>query len=234
MFTFRKKIAWDAASAINHINMIQRHAFDTHSAMKQRKCESRDPSDNRNKSRLLCHNRKVLLNVNPYSEPCSWIHLTEKYQRKLFGRYGLVSASGPYICFNIRGKLNFIDDFIVEEKYSLQQLLRSSQSNLGSIETTNNREQQIANKLLKLEQWKVEMRNKIAKKEADALAAKVHKKRLIEEVRRHFGFKVDPREERFKEMLEQREREERKKQKEAKRKSKEEKIVEKLSLNSHR
>lgn len=40
----------------------------------------------------------------------------------------------------------------------------------------------------------------------------------MEEVRRHFGFKIDSRDERFKELLEQKEKEERKKAKEAKKK----------------
>jgi RNase H-fold protein (predicted Holliday junction resolvase) len=46
------------------------------------------------------------------------------------------------------------------------------------------------------------------------------KDRLVEEVRRHFGFKIDSRDDRFKELLEQKEKEERKKVKEAKKKVK--------------
>jgi hypothetical protein len=38
---------------------------------------------------------------------------------------------------------------------------------------------------------------------------------MVEEVRRHFGFKLDTRDERFKEMLEQKEKEYKKKQKKA-------------------
>lgn len=45
---------------------------------------------------------------------------------------------------------------------------------------------------------------------------------------RHFGFKVDSRDERFKEMLEMKEREDKKRQKEAKRKLKEAKVMEKM------
>jgi len=47
-------------------------------------------------------------------------------------------------------------------------------------------------------------------------------------VRRHFGFKIDPRDERFKELLEQKEKEERKKAKEAKKKARQERITTKL------
>ena len=51
---------------------------------------------------------------------------------------------------------------------------------------------------------------------------------MVEEVRRHFGFKIDPRDERFKELLEQKEKEERKKAKEAKKKARQERITAKL------
>jgi hypothetical protein len=51
-------------------------------------------------------------------------------------------------------------------------------------------------------------------------------------VRIHFGFKLDTREERFKEMLEQKEKEEKKKQKEAKRHVKEAKMIERLTTKN--
>lgn len=62
----------------------------------------------------------------------------------------------------------------------------------------------------------------------DARVAKERKDRLIEEVRRHFGFKIDPRDERFKEMLELKEKAQKKALKEIKRAEKESKIMEKL------
>jgi hypothetical protein len=54
------------------------------------------------------------------------------------------------------------------------------------------------------------------------------KDRLVEEVRRHFGFKIDPRDDRFKELLEQKEKEERKKAKEAKKKARQELVMARL------
>jgi ABC-type microcin C transport system permease subunit YejB len=95
-----------------------------------------------------------------------------------------------------------------------------------------NREDDIAKKMAKLDQWVTELHAKKSKKEAEAKAAKDRKDRLVEEVRRHFGFKLDARDERFKEMLEQKEREDRKKQKEAKRQVKEAKMIEKLSART--
>lgn len=51
---------------------------------------------------------------------------------------------------------------------------------------------------------------------------------MIEEVRRHFGYTVDPRDEKFKEMLEKKEKEQKKLMKEQRRKEKEEKMVDKM------
>jgi len=69
-----------------------------------------------------------------------------------------------------------------------------------------------------------ELNARIAKKEAEMEAAKLRKERIVEEIRKHFGFKISPHDERFKTMLEQKEKEERKKKKEAKKKAKEEKL----------
>lgn len=54
------------------------------------------------------------------------------------------------------------------------------------------------------------------------------KERLVEEVRRHFGFKLDPRDERFQEMLAKREKEQKKAEKQARRDAKEKTIIAKL------
>lgn len=62
----------------------------------------------------------------------------------------------------------------------------------------------------------------------DARIAKERKDRLIEEVRRHFGYTVDPRDERFKLLLEQREKQQKKVIKEQRRKEKEAKFLAKL------
>jgi Growth arrest and DNA-damage-inducible proteins-interacting protein 1 len=62
----------------------------------------------------------------------------------------------------------------------------------------------------------------------EAKIAKERKDRLIEEVRRHFGYTIDPRDERFKEMLELKEKEQRKALKESKRQAKETKLMSKL------
>lgn len=50
----------------------------------------------------------------------------------------------------------------------------------------------------------------------------------MEEVRRHFGFTLDPRDERFQEMLAKREKEQKKQEKLAKREAKDKNMIAKL------
>lgn len=81
------------------------------------------------------------------------------------------------------------------------------------------RENSILEKLKKMDQWTADLNARIKKKEVEMERARIRKERLVEEVRRHFGFNISPHDSRFKEMLEQKEKEEKKKKKEAKKKA---------------
>jgi hypothetical protein len=91
------------------------------------------------------------------------------------------------------------------------------------------REALIAANIKKLDQWKSDLVNKRSKKEDEAKAAKERKDRLIEEVRRHFGYTIHPKDDRFKELLEKKEKEQRKALKEAKKQQKESKLLTKMA-----
>ncbi|XP_058832252.1 large ribosomal subunit protein mL64 [Topomyia yanbarensis] len=185
----------------------------------------------RNKSRLLPQHRNMLHGQLPYEESQSWIHDTVKYKRMMLGRYGIESSKvDPRIVFPTKLEAHEKAEYErVAFPYSLQEMMtanrKAKEEQVARIRT---READIAKKMEKLDQWTADLNARIAKKEADALAAKQRKDRLVEEVRRHFGFKVDPKDERFQEMLAQKEKEDRKKVKEAKRKEKEVKMLEKL------
>uniref|UniRef100_A0A182JH78 Large ribosomal subunit protein mL64 n=1 Tax=Anopheles atroparvus TaxID=41427 RepID=A0A182JH78_ANOAO len=185
----------------------------------------------RNKSRLLPQHRNMLNDTLPYAQSQSWIHETVKYKRMMLGRYGIDGARvDPRICFPTKKEAYEKAEYDrVAFPFSLKQMMEANETarkeKKAAVEA---REVEIARKLEKLDQWTSDLNARMEKKEAEARAAKERKDRLVEEVRRHFGFKVDPRDERFQEMLAQKEREDRKKVKEAKRKEKEEKMMEKL------
>ncbi|XP_035792508.1 growth arrest and DNA damage-inducible proteins-interacting protein 1-like [Anopheles albimanus] len=185
----------------------------------------------RNKSRLLPQHRNMLHDVLPYEQSQSWIHETVKYRRMMLGRYGIEgSRTDPRICFPTKKEAYERAEYEkVAFPFTLRQMMDANEAAQKARKAaTEAREVEIARKLEKLDQWTSDLNAKIEKKEREARAAKERKDRLVEEVRRHFGFKVDPRDERFQEMLAQKEREDRKKVKEAKRKEKEEKMMEKL------
>lgn len=54
----------------------------------------------------------------------------------------------------------------------------------------------------------------------------------MEEVRRHFGFKLDPRDERFQEMLAKREKEQKKQEKQARKEARENKMIAQIQQKS--
>uniref|UniRef100_A0A182KFN3 Large ribosomal subunit protein mL64 n=1 Tax=Anopheles christyi TaxID=43041 RepID=A0A182KFN3_9DIPT len=185
----------------------------------------------RNKSRLLPQHRNMLHGVLPYEESQSWIHETVKYKRMMLGRYGIDGSKvDPRVCFPTKKEAYEKAEYErVAFPFTLKQMMDANESESKAQEAQiQAREAEVARKLEKLDQWTTDLNARIAKKEAEARAAKERKDRLVEEVRRHFGFKVDPRDERFQEMLAQKEREDRKKVKEAKRKEKEEKLMDKL------
>lgn len=188
----------------------------------------------RDKSGLRPQHKNVLFETTPYNEAHSWIHLTEKYQRSMYGKFGASSNINPQICFGLKSDSSKTRKLqSITQPDTIQQMLEKVQvAKSAKLDAITEREEAIAKKLDKLEQWKADLNAKIAKREADASAAIQRKERLIEEVRRHFGFKVDTRDERFTEMLEQKEREDKRKQKEAKRKIKEEKMMAKLVKQS--
>ena len=55
---------------------------------------------------------------------------------------------------------------------------------------------------------------------------------MVEEVRRHFGYAVDPKDDKFKAMLEQKEKEEQKAEKSAKKAAKQEKILKRIQARA--
>lgn len=87
------------------------------------------------------------------------------------------------------------------------------------------REAELAGKIAKMDQWTADLNARVAKKEAELEAARLRKEHLVEEVRKHFGFKISLTDERFKMLLAQKEKEDKKKKKEAKKKAKMEKLM---------
>ncbi|KAJ8727206.1 hypothetical protein PYW08_015603 [Mythimna loreyi] len=184
----------------------------------------------RNISRLTPDHRNIVNGRRPYEEPKHIAHLTVKYNRKMYGKYGVASGVNPSICFpskkDIEERLEYES---VAYPFTIKQMIEMAEKRRKEQEQKiQQRDREVAAKFAKLEQWKKDLLDKVAKKAAEASAAKEKKERLVEEVRRHFGFKLDPRDERFQEMLAKREKEQKKLEKQARKEAKEKVMIAKL------
>lgn len=184
----------------------------------------------RNKSGLLPPHRRMLNKQKPYDEPQSWIHTTVRYQRSLYGRYGAASGVDPQLSFPTAADRDEQLEYesVAHPKTLKQMIEENKQRIIDEKETVAAREKDVETKLAKLNQWKSEFHAKIAKREADARAALEKKARLVEGIRRQFGFKMDSRDPRFKELLDKKEQEDKKLAKMAKKKQTEDKKLAKL------
>ncbi|XP_015595953.1 growth arrest and DNA damage-inducible proteins-interacting protein 1 [Cephus cinctus] len=189
----------------------------------------------RNKSRLQSGHRNMLFDKPPSHDITDWYHDRLKYKRRLLGRYGLENIDTTAgVAWPTPNELYVLKEYErVAYPETIQETWKTiAEKHKKEAEAIKLREQDIAKKLSKLKDWTAELKNKLAKKEADALMAKERKERLIEEVRRHFGFKIDPRDVRFKEMLEKKEKEDKKKQKDIKKKERAAKYMAKLMADN--
>ncbi|OWR44849.1 hypothetical protein KGM_211908 [Danaus plexippus plexippus] len=184
----------------------------------------------RNVSRLSSAHYNIINDRKPYEEPKSLAHLTVKYNRKIYGKYGIASGVNPNICWPTKQEIANKKEFeSVAFPYTIKEMMETAAENRRQENLKiEQREKDIAVKFAKLDQWKRELNLKIAKKAAEVQAAKQKKERLVEEVRRHFGFTLDPRDERFQEMLAKREKEQKKQEKLAKREAKDKNMIAKL------
>ncbi|XP_072378691.1 large ribosomal subunit protein mL64-like [Diabrotica undecimpunctata] len=185
----------------------------------------------RNKSRLREQDRSILMNKNPYPEPCASHHGSLKYIRRTYGRYGEASGVNPSLCWPVKEELDSSKEYErLKHPYTIPEMIaEAAKLRKEKEERTAMRQEEIVKRMQKLEGWKQDLFNRIAKKEAEARSVKERKERLVEEVKRHFGYSVDPKDERFKEMLEKKEKEQRKALKEERRKQKEAKLMDKIS-----
>ncbi|KAA0189174.1 hypothetical protein HAZT_HAZT008613 [Hyalella azteca] len=97
-----------------------------------------------------------------------------------------------------------------------------------AIKFTVERQKALRENMKSLEKWKKAVRDKIRDNEEAARIAREKQARLIEEVRLMYGARIDPHDEKFQEILAQKEEEEKKTQKALKKQQKQQKLVEQM------
>lgn len=151
------------------------HVFLTTVIDEELKLREEEIEKKRNKSRLRESDRRFLHEENPYPEPAFWHHGTLKYMRRTYGRYGEASGVNPAICWPVKEELaESIEYERVAFPYTIPQVIKEAkEQHRAKEERLRKRQEDIGKKLEKLEEWKRDLYNRIAKKEGDALAAKV-------------------------------------------------------------
>ncbi|XP_045459463.1 growth arrest and DNA damage-inducible proteins-interacting protein 1 [Melitaea cinxia] len=184
----------------------------------------------RNKSGLSPNHYNILHDKRPYDEPKCLAHLTVKYSRKMYGKYGVASGVNPSLCWPTKEEIQERKEFeAVAFPFTIKEMMETARKKREEEKLKiDQREMELAAKFAKLDQWKKELNDKINKKAAEVQSAKQKKERLVEEVRRHFGFTLDPRDQRFQEMLAKREKEQKKLEKQARMEAKEKAMIAKL------
>lgn len=129
----------------------------------------------RNKSGLYSKDRRILHELNPYSEPQMWHHGTIKFLRKSYGIYGTSSGVNPSICWPLKEEL--VDKKEYEKvafPHTILEMIEQAKQQRNEKETKKLlRQKHIVEKMKKLEQWKQDLHNRIQKKENEVKAAKV-------------------------------------------------------------
>jgi len=187
----------------------------------------------RNKSGLRPHHHNVINGRPPFeaNDPKAWYHERVKYKRKLFGTYGVASGVDPAVCWPTKEELEDIRDY--EQVAHPSTILEMREKALKLVEEQREKilaqDRQMQENMKELGTWMRQVRRIAAEKLQAAEVAKAKREKLIEEVKRHFGYRVDPKEDKFQMMIEEKEKLELKKQKQDARKAREQEFLDKLA-----
>ncbi|XP_051995883.1 growth arrest and DNA damage-inducible proteins-interacting protein 1 [Xyrauchen texanus] len=148
---------------------------------------------------------------------------SDKYERKLFGRYGRASGVDPTRLWPSHARL---EELVAEEREwhpPMEVMLQNiAAREKERTERRMEREKIIAANMAKMPKmiadWKKQKREDKQKQKEE----KVKRDRLLAEARERFGYALDPRSTKFKEMVAEIEKEEKKKRKLLKRSKREE------------
>ncbi|KAH0558039.1 growth arrest and DNA damage-inducible proteins-interacting protein 1 [Cotesia glomerata] len=190
----------------------------------------------RNKSRLNDFDRNKLYGLKPHNQNWDWYHNSVRYKQRMLGRHGIEALDVPAGC--VWPTKEEVEDNLEWEKTAYPNSLWESwdliaQKNKENAEKILKREKEIDAKLMKVSTWQKDLERKLAKKEAEIRAIKERKDRLVAEVRRTVGFDIDPRDERFKQLLEEKEKEDKKRKKALKKQAHAAKFMERLLTKSN-
>ncbi|KAI5733764.1 hypothetical protein M8J76_015616 [Diaphorina citri] len=183
----------------------------------------------RNKSRLAENHRNMVNGRVPYPEAKAFYHDSVQYKRRVWARYGGEQSNVyPGIAWPDKEDLEDAKEYErVLNPLSIQEMISIEKNKITEQEIKlQTRYNSILEKAKNNEKFIEDYRKKKAKMEEEAQVSKQQKEKLFNEIRQHFGFNIDPKDEKFQEMLEIKKKEEAKKRRAEKKKQREEKLIE--------
>ncbi|KAL7306873.1 hypothetical protein TKK_0001033 [Trichogramma kaykai] len=182
----------------------------------------------RNVSGLAPQHRNIIHDKKPYNNAPETYHNSIWYKKKLIGRYGLEAAEvNPAICWPTKDDILDLQEYEkIEYPDKLQELWKKFENDkIEAKEKIRKREEEIDKTVANFDKWQADLESKIQAKEAALLLSKQQRQRTLDEVREQYGYRIDPNDEKFKELLEKKEKEDKKKKKLLKKQLAKEKVL---------
>lgn len=182
----------------------------------------------RNKSRLAPQHQNMVKGNLPYPESKVFYHDSVQYKRRAWARYGgEQSKVYPGIAWPDKEDLEAMKEYEqVLSPLSIQEMVAIEKSKIEEKEKSiSKRYRDVVEKLKNNDKLISDFYQKQSKKTEEAEKSKKQKDKLFSEIRQHFGFNIDPRDEKFQEMLEIKQKEEAKKKRLERKKQREEKLI---------
>lgn len=165
-------------------------------------------------------------------EPVQIDHAYNFYMNRLranYARFGKESKLNPGICWPTREEvLETIEYDKIFEPSLDTRLKKVEESRLAEEKRKQEVEEEVDKNMANLDKWIADFHAKNEKKEAEQLALKQKKEKLIDEICEYLGYDIDPRDPRFQEAVEQRNKEQKKARKVKKQQESYEKMITKL------
>ncbi|KAF8796232.1 Growth arrest and DNA damage-inducible like protein [Argiope bruennichi] len=149
--------------------------------------------------------------------------------RGYYARFGQESKLNPGICWPTREEM--LETMKYDEIFepSLQERIQNVESKILEEEKRKKEvEDEVDKNMANLDKWISDYYAKIERKEKKTEELKQQRERLVEEISEYLGYDIDPRDPRFKEAVEQRDKEKKKAMKLKKQQESYDKMIEKL------
>ncbi|GFU07118.1 gadd45gip1 [Nephila pilipes] len=136
----------------------------------------------------------------------------QKYRlRHYYARYGEASKLNPGMCWPTREEVLETMKYDKIFEPSLEERIKNVKANqLAKEKLKKEIDDEVEKNMANLDKWIAEYHAKIEKKESKVQELKLQRERLVEEISEYLGYDIDPRDPRFKEAVEQRDKEKKK------------------------